>query len=101
MLFVVHVIVAVVWVVDEAIEEIIGELFWTVTVMLDVAVLPAASEATAEIVWLPSKTPVEFQVIEYGEVVPDEPVLAPSILNWTPVTPTLSEDVAVRVTLVP
>ena len=35
-----------------------------------------------------------FQVYEYGEVVSSEPRFAPSSLNWTPATNTLSVAVA-------
>ena len=42
-----------------------------------------------------------FQLIEYGDDVPDDPTLLPSTLNCTPVMaspPPLSEEEAVRVT---
>jgi hypothetical protein len=40
--------------------------------------LLAASRATATIVCEPSETPVLFQVIEYGDVMPEEPALVPT-----------------------
>jgi hypothetical protein len=77
----------------------IGAVLDTVTVTLDdVLVFPAASLATAVSVWLALVTPMVFHVPEYGEVVNSEPRLAPSSLNWTPATPTLSEAVADMVT---
>ena len=62
---VVQVIVAVVSVVLVAIEEMIGAVLSTVTVIeAEVVVLPAASLATASIVWKPSDTDVLFHVVE-------------------------------------
>ena len=66
-----------------------------------VAVLPAASRATAVNVWLPLEAVVEFQVVEYGVAVSSAPRLTPSSLNCTPTTPTLSVAVAETVTAVP
>src|SRR5436189_15617 len=63
----------------------------------EVAALPAASRATAVSVWLPAVAVVVFQAIEYGAVVASAPRLAPSSLNWTPTTPTLSAAVALTV----
>lgn len=37
----------------------------------------------------------------YGEDMSSAPTVAPSTLNWTPATPTLSEAVAVKATLIP
>src|SRR6266851_4055456 len=65
----------------------------------EVVVLPAASRATAVSVWLPAVAVVVFQATEYGAVVTSAPRLAPSSLNWTPTTPTLSEAVAETVTM--
>ena len=71
----------------------------TVTVMLlDVVVFPAASLATAVSVWEPLDTPTVFHEPEYGATVSSVPRLAPSSLNWTPATPTLSEANATRET---
>src|SRR5438094_2672169 len=42
---------------------------------------------------------VVFHAIEYGALVTSAPRLAPSSLNWTPATPTLSEASAVTVTV--
>ena len=71
----------------------------TVTLLFAVkAVLLAASRATALRVCVPSATVVESQTMEYGEVVSSAPTLAPSTLNCTPTTPTLSDALAERVT---
>src|SRR6478672_4092839 len=53
-------------------------------------------------VWGPSAVTVESQVIEYvGPVTTSAPRAAPSSLNWTPSTLTLSVAVALTVTLDP
>src|SRR5437762_538202 len=65
----------------------------------DVVVLPAASRATAVSVWLPFVAVVVFQETEYGEAASSAPRLAPSNLNCTPATPTLSLAVALTVML--
>ncbi len=76
-----------------------GPLLATVTVTAsDVALLPAASRATAVRAWLPLVDPVVAQATEYGAVVSSAPTLTPSTLNCTPTTPTASEAVAVTVT---
>ena|SRR3989344_6652255 len=63
----------------------------TVTVRaVEVARLPAASRATARIVWKPLVAEVVFQLTEYGEVVSSAPRFILSSLNWTPATPMLS-----------
>src|SRR6187551_1724613 len=70
------------------------------TVMLtatDDFVLPAASRATEVRVWPPFAAVFVFQLTEYGAVVSSAPRLAPSSLNWTPMTPTLSLAVALTV----
>jgi hypothetical protein len=74
-----------------------GGPFDTVTVIAeDVRVLPAASRATALIVCVPSSAAVVvFQATEYGALVSAGPAFAPSRRNWTLVTPTLSEALAV------
>jgi hypothetical protein len=56
----------------------------------DVAVLPAASRATAVSVWAPAATVTVFQITEYGLSVTSAPILVPSTLNCTPATATLS-----------
>src|SRR6266853_4567729 len=72
----------------------------TVTVTgAEVVWLPAASRATAVMVCEPLAAPVVFQETEYGALVSSAPKLAPSILNCTPATPTLSEALAVTVTV--
>ena len=53
--------------------------------------LPAASLAVAVREWEPFATPVVSHWPEYGAVVSSEPRLTLSSLNWTPMTPTLSE----------
>src|SRR3989344_6415154 len=75
-------------------------LFPTVTLLPAVeAVLPAASRATALRLWVPLVAVVESQEMEYGAVVSSAPTLAPSTLNCTPVTPTLSDALAEMVTV--
>jgi len=67
----------------------------TVTATLaEVAVLPAASRTTAVRVWNALVAVVVSQETEYGEVVSSVPRFAPSSLNWTPETATLSEALA-------
>ena len=77
-----------------------GLLTVTVTVVA-VAVLPAASLATALSVWTPLSTAVVSQVTAYGLVVSAAPKLAPSSLNCTLVTPTLSDAFADTVSAAP
>jgi len=55
---------------------------------------PAASRATAVSVCDPLLVVPVFHVTEYGAVVSSAPRSAPSILNWTPTTATLSDAVA-------
>src|SRR6267378_4924082 len=72
--------------------------FETVTVTAAaVAVLPAASRATAVSVCAPLLAVVVSQGTAYGAVVSSRPRLAPSRRNWTPATPTLSDALAVTV----
>src|SRR6266853_1200398 len=72
----------------------------TVTVIgAEVVRLPAASRATAVRVCEPLLAAAVFQEIEYGALMSSAPKLAPSILNCTPATPTLSEALAVTVTV--
>ena len=77
----VHVTVA--WALPAVVVPIVGApgayKFDTVTFIVDVARLPAASVATADIVCEPLATVVESQVIEYGDVVPTAPVLVASM----------------------
>src|SRR5206468_12920351 len=56
----------------------------------DLAVLPAASRATAVSVWLPPAAVVVSHAIAYGADVSSAPRTAPSSLNWTPTTPPVS-----------
>src|SRR5207249_2070802 len=64
-----------------------------------VAVLPGASRATAVKVCAPLLAVVVVQEREYGTAVTSAPRFAPSSLNCTPTTPTLSEAVAETVTV--
>src|SRR5438093_13132205 len=74
----------------------------TVTVTgAEVVRLPAPSRATAVRVWDPSLVVVVSHEIEYGASVSSAPRLAPSSLNWTPTTPTLSEALALTVVAPP
>src|SRR5206468_1123308 len=70
-----------------------------------VAVLPAASRATALRECAPLVVVLVFHEMVYGAVVISAPRLAPSSLNCTPATPTLSvalaETVTVPVTVAP
>src|SRR5258708_8251365 len=73
-------------------------LFAAVTVTAaDVAVLPAASRATAVSVCEALLAVVVFQATEYGAVVTSAPRFAPSSLNSTPPPPTLSHALALSV----
>ena len=75
-------------------------VFETVTFTAEeVLVFPAASRATAVRTLAPFAVPVVFHEIEYGDELSSEPMFTPSSLNWTPETPTLSEAVAVMLTL--
>ncbi len=72
-----------------------GIALFTLTVtVVEVAVLPIASLATAVKAWLAFETEAVSQVIPYGLEVSSAPRLVPSNLNWTPTTPTLSVAVA-------
>src|SRR5437867_11846004 len=85
-------------------EEMTGGVVSFATVTLtaaEVAVFPAASRATAVKVWDPLEAEVVFQEIEKEEAVSSAPRLAPSSLNCTPTTPTLSEALAETVTAEP
>ena len=76
-----------------------GAVLSIVTLMVLVAVFPAASRARAESVCTPSATPVVLHDFEYGDEVSAVLILVrPSRTNCTAVTPTLSEAVAVSVT---
>jgi len=72
----------------------------TVTVMLALVVeLPAASAATALIVWLPLESVVESGHMQRGAAVKLAPTFPPSTRNWTLATPTSSDAAAVTLTL--
>src|SRR5258708_438407 len=77
-----------------------GAALETVTVTgAEGVLLPAASRATAVMVCGPLLAVTVFQEIEYGAVVSSAPRFAPSMLNCTPATPTLSAALAVTVTV--
>src|SRR3989344_4736688 len=74
-------------------------VFDTVTLLTALhLVLPAASRATALMVWVPLVAVVVFHAREYGAMVSSAPTFAPSTLNCTPTTPTLSDALAEMVT---
>src|SRR5947208_7854367 len=62
----------------------------------DVVLLPAASRATAVRVCDPLVATVVFQEPAYGATVSSTPRFAPSSLNCTPTTPTLSDRKSTR-----
>src|SRR3990167_7381122 len=66
----------------------------------EVAIFPAASRARAVRVCAPAEAPVVFHIIEYGEV-ESVPMTEEPSRNSTEATPTLSDAVAVSVTLAP
>src|SRR5438132_256924 len=82
-----------------------GALSTVTLTAAEVAVLPAASRATAVTLCAPLLVVVVFQEIEYGATVSSTPRSAPSSLNCTPTTPTLSvafaETVIVLATVIP
>src|SRR5437899_1461921 len=84
------------------VNETVGALLSTITVTaVAVAVFPAASRATAVRVWLAFVALVVFHTTLYGAVVASVPSGAPSSMNCTPATPTLSDAVADSVTAAP
>src|SRR5438552_966256 len=88
------------------VKPVIVGAFTTVTLTAaEVAVLPAASRAKAVRVCAPALAVVVSQETEDGAAVSSAPKLAPSSLNCTPTTPTLSvalaETVTVPVTVAP
>src|SRR5258708_38994219 len=77
-----------------------GVMLATVTVTgAEVVWLPAASRAIAVRVCEPLLAAAVFHETEYGAAVLSAPRLAPSSRNCTPATPTLSEALAVTVTV--
>ena len=77
-----------------------GTALFTVTVTAaEVVLLPAASRATAVSVCVPLVAEAVFQEPEYGDAVSSVPRFAPSSLNCTPATPTLSVALAETVTV--
>ena len=86
--------------VIEMVGGVVSLLAFTVTFTPALVVaFPAASFATAVSVWLPCETEVVFHEKLYGELVSAEPTFAPSTWNCTLATPTLSEAVALTVTV--
>src|SRR5215467_14797444 len=61
----------------------------------EVVVLPAASLAFADKLWVPLLAVIVFHETEYGAVRSSDPSTFPSNKNCTPTTPTLSDAVAV------
>src|SRR3989475_595016 len=86
---------------DGAVMETAGGVVSaTVTLTAAVAaVLPAASRATAVRMCAPAEASAVFQLVAYGAVVTSAPRLAPSSMNCTPTTPTLSVALAEIVTV--
>jgi len=79
---------------------VVGCAGCTLTVIAaEVAVLPAASLATAVKLCEPLLAVVVFHEIEYGAAVTSAPRFTPSSLNCTPTTPTLSVALAETVTV--
>src|SRR3989442_15005540 len=81
-----------------AVRDTVGAVVSLLTVTVtaaDVVELPAASRATAASVWVPLVPVVVVQETAYGAVVASPPRVAPSSLNCTPTTPTLSVALAV------
>src|SRR5206468_2963037 len=76
------------------VTETVGALLSTITVtVVAVVVFPAPSRATAVSEWFAFVAPVVFHTMLYGAVVTSVPSGAPSSVNCTPTTPTLSEAV--------
>src|SRR5207245_2084060 len=96
-------------IVPETVAPLAGEVMLTVGAVVSLATvivtgaevvrLPAASRATAARVCGPLPSVLASIEIEYGAAVSSAPMLAPSTLNWTPATPTLSAALAVTVTV--
>src|SRR5436190_547487 len=85
-----------------AVIETVGAALSTFTeTAVEVVVLPAASRATAVKLCVPLVAVVLFQVTEYGLAVSSVLRFAPSSLNCTPTTPTLSEEFALTATVLP
>src|SRR2546428_3618930 len=84
---------------DTTAEMIGGALARGTATAAEVAVFPAASRATAVSVCAALEAPVVFHERVYGAAVTSVPRLAPSSLNWTPTTPTLSVALAEAVTV--
>src|SRR5262249_32931542 len=76
-----------------------GGALLTVTVTDAELLIPAASRAVAESVCVPLATAAVFHETENGALVSSAPRLAPSSLNCTPATPTLSAALAVTATV--
>src|SRR6185295_1814733 len=87
--------------VTATVGAVVSVLLTVTVTAADVVVLPAASRATAVSVCVPLTTEVVFQVWLYVLAVSSAPRFAPSTLNWTPTTPTLSAAVAETETALP
>src|SRR5439155_21030177 len=76
-----------------------GALSTVTLTAAEVALFPVASRATAVTLCKPLLAVVVFQETEYGATVSSTPRIAPSSLNCTPTTPTLSVARAATVTV--
>ncbi|HTP44344.1 MAG TPA: hypothetical protein VMJ13_07245, partial [Candidatus Acidoferrum sp.] len=85
--------------VIETVGGVVSALFTVTVTTALVAAFPAASFATAASVWLAFETEVVFQEKLYGADVSAAPAFAPSTWNCTLAIPTLSEAVALTVTV--
>jgi hypothetical protein len=81
--------------------EAVVVLLTLIVIAVALAMLPAASRATAERVCAPFASVVESKLVLKGEEVASLPRFAPSSLNCTPATPMLSLALADTVTLAP
>ena len=86
---------------DGAVMETAGGVVSATVTLTEavVAILPAASRATAVRMCAPAEASAVFQLVAYGAVVTSAPRLAPSSMNCTPTTPTLSVALAEIVTV--
>src|SRR5438128_6545303 len=86
---------------DGAVMETAGGVVSATVTLTEavVAILPAASRATAVRMCAPAEASAVFQLVAYGAVVTSAPRLAPSSMNCAPTTPTLSVALAEIVTV--
>src|SRR5688572_27227255 len=85
--------------VSETVGACVSPLPTTIVRAADVVMFPAASRATAVTECVPLPTRAEFHERLNGELVSSVPAFAPSTLNWTPTTRTLSDALALSVTV--